>query len=117
MKKIIDLNIYKNNKLTENYPTLPVISTSDSLTFFINDVKSKLDKTKFIRENNEFLFKLDITNNTCTYLLKENNLLFDILVEKISYIEENNCIILKYKIASDEEEFKIEIIKKGDNNE
>jgi len=114
MVKNIVLNLYEDNKLKKSYPIIQAISSDNTLIFILDGIKSSLDNTKFIRENKEFLFTLDILNNSCTYLLKENNLLFDILVEKIKYKEKNNCIILEYKIASIDEKITIEIIKKGE---
>ena len=70
-----------------------------------------------IRETEEYLFELDIKNNKCTYLLKPNNITFDIDVEKISYEKEKNEIRLIYKITSDEEVIELVLEEIGEINE
>lgn len=116
MKKQITLRLYKNNKLENEYQNIKCLY-NNSYIFVIDMVKTTIDETKFIRENDEFKFYLDIKNKQATYLLKEQNMLFDIEVEKISYKNENDIIILEYRISSDESNIKIKIEVKGDLDE
>ena len=82
----------------------------------LDDVKTTLSENKFKRETEEYLFELDIKNKTALYTLKNNNLSFDIEVEKIMYNDTESNIILDYKISSEEGLLKI-LIEKGVNDE
>lgn len=57
----------------------------------------------YIRENSDFIFKIDFKNKLMFYTLKEKEMTFESQVE--CSIKKDNEIILKYKI--DEEEKKI----------
>lgn len=117
MKKIITLNLYKERRLEQKYDNVKAIVNNNAYLFKIDNIKTSLNDDFFIREDNNFKFKLDIKNKKATYLLKENNMLFDIDVLNISYKNNKNNIELKYKLSSDEENFKIEILVKGEINE
>lgn len=117
MKKIINITLYKNTRLELEAKEIAAFCGDNKYTFFIDDVKTELSNSVFIRENKEYLFELDIKNKKCTYLLKPNNLTFDIDVEKISYEKNGNEIRLTYKITSDEEEIKIILEEIGEINE
>lgn len=117
MKKLINLNLFKENRLEQEYKDIKAIEKESEYILSLDGVKTIIGATRFIRENNEFKFELDIKERKCTYYLKEKNMSFDIEVEKVMYKKENNNIILEYKISSDEETFKIEIKIKDDINE
>lgn len=117
MKKIITLNLYKKYRLENEYKNIKTIEKDDEYIFSLDGVKTIIGENRFIRENNEFKFVLDIKERNCTYYLKEKNMFFDIEVERVMYKKEKNNIILEYKISSDEEIFKIEINEKDDINE
>lgn len=117
MKKMITLTLYKKDRLIKKYDKVKSILMNDNISFIIEDIKTTIKKDKFIRENKEYKFELDITKKEATYYLKESNILFDIEVEEIMYIKKINSIILKYKLSSDEESTKIEIKIEGDLNE
>lgn len=117
MKKLITLNLFKERRLEQEYKDIKAIEKDSEYILSLDGVKTIIGETRFIRENNEFKFELDIKERKCTYYLKEKNMSFDIEVEKVMYKKENNNIILEYKISSDEETFKIEIKIKDDINE
>ena len=109
MIKLVNIMLYKDNKLEQKYLKIKTLFNNDSYIFHIDDIKTSINKNFFKRENNEFLFKLNIESKEASYFLKENNINLDIDVEKVLYIEENNTIILEYKISSDDSVFKIVI--------
>ena len=117
MKKVINITLYKNTRLELEAKEIAAFCSDNKYTFFIDNVKTELSNSVFIRENNEYLFELDIKNEKCTYLLKPNNITFDIDVEKISYEENGNEIRLTYKITSDEEEIRIILEEIGEIDE
>lgn len=117
MKKLITINLLKESRLEKKYEQIKAIYQNNSYLFKIDNIKTILNKKIFTREDNNYKFVLDIENKQATYFLKENNLLFDIDVEKVIYKEENNSIILEYKLASNDEIIRVEIIIEGDLNE
>lgn len=114
MKRPITLNLYKERRLEMSYKDINALVNNSTYSFIIDGIKTTLNDEEFTRENNEFKFNLDIKNKKATYLLKEQNTLFDIDVEKIDFKKVNNNIILEYKISSDESELKIELIDKDE---
>ncbi len=112
MKSRITLNLYKERRLEVSYTDINALINNATYSFILDGVKTTLNNEEFTRENNEFRFNLDIKNKQATYLFKSQNTLFDIDVEKINFKKDNNTIILEYKISSDEEEFKLELIEK-----
>lgn len=118
MKKIINLSLFKNKRLELEEKNIAALFNAEKYTFIINDVKTSLSQDYFTRETQEYLFTLNIQNKKCTYLLKEKNMTFDIDVEKAIYERRRRITKLVYKIASDEEEFEIEIEElEGELNE
>ena len=117
MKKIITLNLFKADRLENEYKDIKAIEKDGEYIFSLDGVKTVLNSTRFTRETEEYKFNLDIDERKATYLLKEKNMSFDIEVEKVEYKKEKNNIILEYKISSDEETFKIIINEEDDINE
>lgn len=115
MIKYIELTLSKNNKVSKKYQNIKAIVNNNNYLFKIDNIKTSLSPQKFTRENNEYLFTLDISNQVSTYYLKNKKMTFDIEVEKVSYKQTKNKIILEYKLNSDEANFKI--IIGCDNNE
>ena len=117
MKKLISLNLFKERRLEQEYKDIKAIEKDNEYIFSLDGIKTILSPTRFVRETNEYKFSLDIKERKCLYLLKTQNMSFDIEVEKVMYKKEKNNIILEYKISSDEETFKIEIKIEDDINE
>lgn len=117
MKKMITLNLFNKSRLEKEFKEIKAIYQNESFLFKIDNIKTLVSPQKFTRENDEYKFSLDILNKKATYLLKQQNYMFDIDVEKIIYKKENNSIILEYKISSADEIIKIELIVEGEINE
>lgn len=113
MKKAT-LNLYKNNKLYKKYEDINVITQKGINSLIIDDVKTIIGRDRVVRENAEFRFELDLINKIATYLLKEKNTLFDIEVEEINYDNNKARTIVEYKVSSDQEKTKIELIMNGE---
>ena len=117
MKKIITLNLFKADRLENEYKDIKAIEKDGEYIFSLDGVKTVFSPTRFTRETEEYKFSLDIKERKASYLLKDKIMSFDIDVEKIVYKKEKSTIILEYKISSDEEIFKIEINEEDDINE
>ena len=113
MKKAT-LCLYKNDKLYKKYEDINIITRKDRHSLIIDDVKTVISKDKIVRENNEFRFELDLIKRIATYLLKEKNALFDIEVEEINYDKDNTRTLVEYKVSSDNEKTRIELIMNGE---
>ena len=114
MIKNINVSLYKDNRRELDFNNIKALSVNDTLSFIVDEIKTSINDNYFIRENDEFKFELDILNKTASYLLKENNNLFDIDVEEVIITKEDNTIIIEYKISSDENNIKI-IIEENKN--
>ncbi len=113
----MQMHFYKNNESIKKIS----ITNYDDLHYNITDDDVNMEivlKPEVIitRENKEYYFKLDITNNTCIYKLKEYNLTYDIEILSKNYLENDQEIIIEYQLNTDQGQNKI-IIKKEDTNE
>ncbi len=113
MKKAT-LCLFKNDELLKKYEDINVISNDNRHSLIIDNVKTIISKENIVRENNEYRFDMDIIKKKATYLLKEKNTLFDIEVEELNYIDDKTKTIIEYKISSDEEKTRIELIMNGE---
>jgi len=112
MSKVINIKIYKNNKLENEYNHINAI-ISNKIIFTIDKIKTIIDEKSLIRENEEFEFILNFIDKKASYKLKEHNYLLDIIVEKCDINKADNIITIIYKLESDEKETKI-IIKEDE---
>lgn len=113
MIKIVDIYLYKNNKLANKYGKVRCLQKKDTISFKIDEAKMTISPNFLIRENEDFEFKLDIINKKSTYLLKSQNILYDIMVNEAKYLKESKGIIINYNIETDDSTNKI-IIKESD---
>lgn len=110
---------YKNNEEIYQNTFINKAKNNKELQFNMLDFDTiiNLEKETFLRENNEYMFYLDIKNNICKIELKKEELTFDINVEEASMEVLNDKIILEYFIETDEARNKIIINERTDFNE
>lgn len=109
MKKSINIILYEKNKIIKKYNNIKAIYEEDKIIFNIDNIKNTLTSAHYIRENNEYLFDLNINKKECILTLKEHNITYDIKVTKAEYTTSDKNITLEYKIESNEEVLKIDI--------
>ena len=114
MKKIININLYKDDRLQEEYKDVLAIVDKESYKFKLNDVTTIISNRYFQRENKEYKFKLDFINNEASFYLKTHKQLLPVKVEEMSYNKNEKDLTVIYKIETDEERFKIYIEEKED---
>ena len=114
MKKIININLYKDDRLQEEYKDILAIVDKESYKFKLNDVTTVISNRYFQRENEEYKFKLDFMNNEASFYLKTHKQLIPVKVEELSYNRNEKDLTVIYKIETDEERFKIIIEEKED---
>ena len=104
---LIDGKVTIDNKFVEcEYEVNKFIKyLEEDYSFNIIDLENKL----FIRENKEFIFKIDFVKNMFNYILKDNNIeLEDKIICDLKY--KGNIIDLKYKLDEEEREIVIHIL-------
>ncbi len=117
MKKIININLYKDDRLEQEYKDVLAIVDKESYKFRLNDTTTIISNRYFQRETDEYKFKIDFINNEASFLLKTHQQLLPIKLEEAAYEKSDNNLTIYYKIETDEAKFKIYIEEKEDKNE
>ena len=68
-----------------------------------------VENEEYLRENNEFMFKIEFKNQKFSYTLKENNLYLEDNLE-CDFIDLNNKISFKYNLDEEIKEIIIQIV-------
>lgn len=96
------------NKLKKN---------DEKYEFFLDNIENSIyitDRLIFIRKNDEYCFKLEISSNSrCEIYLKNEDKTFNINVKNAKYTKSNEKIAFTYKLETDEDEHQI-ILEIGD---
>jgi hypothetical protein len=110
-----EINFYKNDEQTIHECLINNTKEQNKLSFNIFEYDTTIDLIEkyFKRENDEYIFLLDIKNKTCTVTLKKENIKFDIQVELCELTQNLDKITLEYLIETDDSRNKIIIKKKG----
>lgn len=109
--KEFDVVFYKNNEEIYKDTHRNNLNEENRISFPLLDYDTTIDlkEETFLRENNEYIFYLDIKNKKCKIELKKEAISFDVLVEECSMEMIGNKIILEYFIETDEARNKIVI--------
>lgn len=107
--------LYKNNKEEYKEKFKNKSKNENKVYFRMLNFETTIDKVEqtFLRENEEYIFFLDIKNKKCKVELKKENIAFDVMVEEASMEVLNNKIIIEYFIETDEARNKIVIEESG----
>lgn len=107
--------LYKNNREEYKEKFKNTNKNEKKLNFKMLNFETTIDKIEqtFLRENEEYIFFLDIKNKKCKVELKKENIAFDVMVEEASMEVLNNKIIIEYFIETDEARNKIVIEESG----
>ena len=109
MNKNITISTYENNLLLFKTTTTALLEDNFLSYHTDNDtININLKNFSFTKNNNEIIFKL--TNNLCTITLKEVNKTFEIPINYLNFVHNNNEINLEYFLASQEYPLKLQII-------
>ena len=109
--KEFDVIFYKNNEEIYKDTHRNSLNEENKISFSLLGYETAIDlmEETFLRENNEYIFYLDIKNKKCKIELKKEELSFDVLVEECSMEVKDNKIVLEYFIETDEVRNKIVI--------
>ena len=91
---------------------------SKKYKFFLDNITNYIyitDRLVFIRESDEYIFELNISDNSsCKLHLKEENKEFNVDVKKSSYSQNDTYIEFKYILETSEDEEHHIILEIGD---
>jgi len=111
----LNIKLYKDNDLYIDR-NITYLLNDNTLSFNLdnidNTIISTIDTLTIIRENNEYKMILTIDNNgkhSCTYLLKEIDTTFDILVDSAYFNIKDKLYDIYYQLESDDKTTHIEI--------
>lgn len=117
---ILKINHYIDGKLINKYENIlnEEEKNSKKYKFFLDNISNYIyitDRLVFIRESDDYIFKLDITEKpTCSISLKSDNNELTVNVVSASYKENEKYIDIKYILETDDGEHHI-IIETDDN--
>ncbi len=107
MNRNIYISTYENNTLLFKNLTTGLLE-DDFLEFYTDNdnIRINLNNFSFTKENNELILK--ITKEKCTLFIKDIKQNLEIPIDYINYtFENNNNIIIEYKLVSQELPLKI----------
>ncbi len=111
MVKNYQCTFYKNDESLFTMPCKNKSNDKNILLFDLLGYETKIDIQNeiFTRENDTYIFLLDIKNKYCKIELKKEDICFDVNVEEcfITFLEDK--ILLEYFIETDEARNKLEI--------
>lgn len=119
MRSVLSITLYNKKEKILELNDITYQRQKNVISFVHENIKYKIGVgTKnyfFFRESDEFLFSLDITNNICTYLLKETNTTLNIGVTECSLTQKKDEIVIVYEIESVEGKNQVHIyLKEGE---
>lgn len=97
--------VINNKKVTCEYEVDKFIKYYEEKTINIIDINNKI----YLRENNEFIFKIDFNKKIFSYYLKENDIKLEDDINCI-FNNKNNIINLKYTLDEEEREIIIHLL-------
>lgn len=111
IKRRINWTLKNNNEVIINHENeLCEFKENDYLKYIENDTSNFIDLKNeiYIRENNEFIFKIDFKNKLVFYTLKEKDLTFEDKVEgNFNYKDD---IFIQYKLNDEEKTIMVHLI-------
>ena len=114
IEKKLDFTLYKQDNVQLLKNNLAYFKKIDKILFEVDDstFELKVDNNDIYlkKETSEYIFVLDSKKEHALLTLNKENISFDILIEYINIDIKDNIYNIKYKLESDEESTKIEII-------
>lgn len=111
----LDIFLYKGDILVKEGKNLEVEYNNNTYCFLfdvLTQIEQNNDNLILKRMDDDYEFTLHIKDESlCNIFLKKENVSFNINVENASYNQENDKLIIKYKIETDDEENKVIIVK------
>lgn len=110
---------YKNNEEVYKDTFENKLNSDRKIVFDMLDYETTIDieEKTFFRENEEYIFYLDLNNKSCKVELKQVGISFDVSVEEANMEVENDKIVLEYFIETDETRNKIVLKERMDFHE
>ena len=114
IEKKLNFTLYKQDNIQLLKNSVAYFKKIDKILFEVDEssfeINIKNDDIYLKKETSEHIFILDSTKKEAILTLKQEKISFDILIEYINIDINNNKYIIEYKLESDEESTKIEIL-------
>ena len=114
INNLLDFTLYKQDNVEIIENGVAYFKKIDKILFEVAqstfELKVDKDNIELKKETSEYIFILNSNNNTALITLKQENISFDILIEYINISINDNKYTIEYKLESDEQKTKIEII-------
>ena len=112
--KNFTFTFFKNDDkiIEKNYNGINSVNNRFKFMLFECETVIDFEKYIFTRENEEYIFILNMLNKTCHIKLKTENVIIPIQVDYCDVIKEKNRYIIDYSIESEDAHIKM-IIDKG----
>lgn len=113
IKKLINWTLKSNgNIIIDNKKVICEFVSDQYIKYIDSDGCSNiinLENSYYLRNNNEFIFKIDYLNNLFVYTLKDNNINIEDKI-KCVFTYTKNDISLKYCLDNEEKEILVKIL-------
>ncbi len=110
---LVKMKLYKDNDMYYDLKDIKSTFLNNILRFDSENTRNEFNLNDygciFTRENDEFKFILDLTEEKSTFLLKETDTLLDVKVERCKFKRQKNNIYIEYQLEIDDCLNKIEI--------
>ncbi len=114
IEKILNFTLYKQDNIQLLKNNVAYFEKIDKILFEVDDSTFELkvdNKDIYLKkETSEHEFILDSKKEHALLTLKQENISFDILIEYINIDIKDNIYTIEYKLESDEDFTKIEIV-------
>lgn len=111
IKKYINWKLISDNKVIINLENIECEFENNVIKYY-EDIHTlniiDLNEDLYIRENTDFLFRIDFKNKIFNYILKENNISIEQNLE--ATITKDNNIDLKYNLGEENKEIIIQLL-------
>ena len=116
MKKILNIKLFEDDNILLN-KKISYLVDNNIISFFIDDMKNTIDLNKktLIRENDEYIFTLDITNKKSTIKLKKEKYLLQLKVEYAILLTNQNIIEISYCLETHQNNMKLLLELEGES--
>ncbi len=114
IKNLLDFTLYKQDNVQLLKNSVAYFKKIDKILFEVDEsaFELKVDNNDIYlkKETSEYIFILDSNQDNAILTLKQENISFDILIEYINIDIKDNMYTIEYKLESDEDSTKIEIL-------
>ena len=113
INNLLDFTLYKQDNIQILKNSIAYFKKIDKILFEVDDSSFEIEVNNNIylkKETSEYIFIIDSNKKQALLTLKQENITFEIIIEYINIDITNEKYTIEYKLESDEQNTKIEII-------